>query len=373
MHDAHDEPGGGARRRFLQVAGLAAAGLSFTDRPLWAASRAAAPGDDCGCDAAAALPLYAVALHQGAYFALASSGRGLALHALEVDAAQRVTLGRVLDVSLPEGFLPSSLGVSGGRLLLTGGLPFVWDSFEVDDELDGAVKDTMEDFPPHVPLAGRRRIDVPGLRPALFALEAPYATSVALPELPRRVFGMLGGVAETDTGALAVLYEHSGVLSESFYASSVDVLVQRGRAWQVLNAGQELGESGPNLLAADGDGVIVGLRTSAETSFVIPQRAGASRVGAPAGAGRVLALLAGASGPAVLSAEAGGVVRGFTLDGGAWQARAELRLPDDEIVGALPVAGARGQSVLLGRRSAALVEESSVLWGRTAGGERHVV
>lgn len=372
MHDSFDEAGGGARRRFLQLAGLAAAGLSVTGRPLWAASRTAA-GDDCACGPTPALPLYAVALHQGAYCALASTGRGLALHALDVDASQRVTLGRPLDVAWPSGFLPSSLGVADGRLVLTGGLPFVWDSLEVDDELDGAVKDAMEDFPPHVPLQGRRRIDVTGLRPAWFEIDGSQAVPLALPELPRRVFGVLGGVTEMADGAVAVLHEHCGALRESWYASSVDVLVRRGRAWQVLGVGEGLGESGPNLLAPAGDDVLVGLRGQAETAFVLARGAQAARVDAAALSGRVLGLTSGTSGPALFAAQAGGAARGFALEDGAWRARAELRLPDDEIVGALPVAGARGQSVLLGRRSAALVEETSVLWGRGTGGERHVV
>ncbi len=372
MQDSFDETGGGARRRFLQLAGLAAAGLSVTGRPLWAASRGASAADDCACGTTPALPLYAVALHQGAYFALASTGRGLALHTLEVDASQRVTLGRALDVAVPGGFVPSSLGVADGRLVLTGGLPFVWDSLEVDDELDGAVKDAMEDFPPHVPLQGRRRIDVAGLRPAWFEIDGSQATPLALPELPRRVFGVLGGVTEMADGAVAVLHEHCGALRESWYASSVDVLVRRGRAWQVLGAGEGLGESGPNLLAPAGDDVIVGLRGQAETAFVLARGARSARVDAAALSGRVLGLTAGVSGPALLVAE-GGAARGFALEDGAWRARAELRLPDDEIVGALPVAGARGQSVLLGSRSAALVEETSVVWGRGMGGERHVV
>lgn len=372
MSDDRVEPGGGrARRRFLQTAGLAAAGFTLARRPAWAlgAAERGAAGDDCGCDAAPALPVYAAAYHQGAYFALASTGAGLGLFALEVDASLRVSLGARLEVELPDGFQAASLGVAGGRLLLTGGLPFTWSTWEADDEADAAVKDAMLDWPAHVPQAGRRVIEAPGLRPAAYALEFPYARPLALPELPRRVFGVLSGVAESADG-LALLYEHSGALSESWYASSVDVLVRRGRAWSVEAAGEGLGESGPNLLARDGASLLVGLRTFEGTSFVRP---GASRSASSAPEGRVLALVSGAAGVALLTAEAGGAARGWSSDGSAWRRRAELRLPDDEILAALQVSGAPGQALLLGRRSASLVEENAVLWGRTAGGERHVV
>lgn len=375
MHDEREGPHAGAtRRRFLQAAGLAAAGVSaLAVRPGWAATgrRPGAAPDDCGCELDAALPLYAVALYQGAYVGLAPAPRGMRLFSLDVDAGQRVALGSALDVDLPEGFVFGSLGVSRGRLILTGGLPFVFDSFEVDDEIDGAVKDAMEDFPPHVPLSGRRRIDVPGVRPAAYVLELPYARPLALPDLPRRVFGVATAVAETGAGALSLLVEHSGELTESWYASAVDVLTEQRGRFSVRAAGRDLGESGPNHLAADGADLVVALRTAAGTSFVWPGRAGAPRASAPSDS-RVLGVLSGASGAAFLTAERGGA-RWWSLSGGALQARAPLSLPNDEIVGALGVSGARGQSVLLGRKSTLIVEEASVLAGRSLGGERHVV
>lgn len=373
MHDEHDEPGRGASRRlFLQTAGLAAAGLTLIQRPAWAALRGQDAHDDCGCDAVAALPLLAAAWYQGAYVGLASTGRGLGLFALDVDAGQRVTLGAQLDVAVPEGFIFGSLGVSRGRLVLTGGLPFVWDSYDVDDEMDGAVKDAMEDFPPHVPTSGRRRIDVPGVRPAAYVLELPYARSLALPELPRRVFGVATSVAETRSGALSLLVEHSGELTESWYGAAVDVLAERRGGWTIHAAGRDLGESGPNYLAADGAGLVVALRSAGGTSFVWPERAGTPRVAVPADSGRVLGVVSGATGAAFVTAERG-VARWWSVSGGALAPRAPLSLAGDEIVGAVGVAGAPGQSVLLGRAAAVIVEEASVLAGRHAGGERHVV
>jgi hypothetical protein len=367
MHDDKHEPaGGGARRRFLQAAGLAAAGFTLA-RPAWA--RAAGPEDDgCGCDAAPALPVYAVAWHQGAYVALASTGTGLGLFSLQVDSSPRAGLGARLDAALPEGFLPASLGVGGGELLITGGLRFVWATLEADDEADPAALEAMHDWPAHVPQRGRRTIDVPGLRPAAFALEFPSARAVALPDLPRRVFGALGGVSEAADGSLALLYEHSGALPESAYASSVDVLVRRGRAWSTLPAGRDLGESGPNLVTADGAGFVVGLRTLDRTTLVRP---GQERpLDSPSG--RVLALISSRTGASLLVSDGAGA-RAFANDGATWRAGAEVRLPEDEIVGALPVAGAPGQTLLLGRRSASIADENSVLWGRASGGETHVV
>jgi hypothetical protein len=377
VHDERDGPNPGAtRRRFLQAAGLAAAGASaLAVRPAWAANRRPSAGgaaDGCGCDLDSALPLYAVALHQGAYLGLASTGRGLGLFSLDVDAGQRVSLGAALDLALPAGFIFGSLGVGGGRLVLTGGLPFVWDSYEVDDEIDGAVKDAMEDFPPHVPTAGRRRIDVPGVRPVAYALDLPYARPLALPELPRRVFGVATAVAQTGAGALALLVEHSGELTESWYASAVDLLTEQRGRWSVRAAGRDLGESGPNHLAADGADLVAALRTADGTSFVWPGRERTPRVAVPPGAGRVLGVVSGASGAGLLTAERGGA-RWWSLSGGALQSRAPLSLEADEIVGALAGSGATGQSVLLGRKSAMIVEEAAVLAGRHAGGEHHVV
>ncbi len=374
MHDErdrHERPA--SRRRFLQAAGALTAGLSMAARTGWAerlGGAAAEGGDACGCDAQPALPLYSVALHQGAYVALAARERGLGLFALDVDSSQRVSLGAPLEASWPEGFQPAALGVAGGRLLLGGGLPFVWDRWEVDDEADGAVVAAMDDWPAHVAKTGRRVIEAPGLRPAAFVLDLPYARPLALPELPRRLFGVIGGVTETRDAALVLLHEHSGERREGWYASAVDALVRRDGAWSIQAAGRELGESGPNRLAADGDRPVVALRTAGGVSLAWPGRA--RRIPAPDGAGRVLGLVSGVAGAGLLTG-GGREARWHALTGGAFKRSVPVSLDGDEIVGALDVAGAPGQGVLLGRGSARLVEEAAVLAGRAQGGEPHVV
>ena len=341
------------RRSFLQTtAGFTAASVAI------GLGRAEAQGDpvgDCDCSAQSAVPLFAAAFLDGRYFGLAAAPGGPWVFALGIDGGERVSLQAPLDVDLPKHFSASSLGVARSRLVLGGGVPFLWESYEVDDTLEEDLRAVLKHYPPDVPTSGTRLVEVIGVRPAAFTIEAPSAHPLPLPETPRRLFGTVGAVAETEIGALVVLIEHSGELTESWYAAAVDVLEERHGEWTVSASAADLGESGPNFLAVAGDDFVVGLNTVSGPSLL--GRAGVFAV--PSLAGRILGVAAGADGFRVLAADARGRVRSFPLDAaaGGGTASASIRLPGDEIVGAVPVAGTRGQNILLGRRSALLVKE----------------
>jgi hypothetical protein len=345
------------RRSFLQTtAGFTAASVAL------GFGRAEAQGDpvgDCDCSAQSAVPLFAAAFLNGRYLGLAASEKGPRLFALAIDGRQQVSLEAALEVDLPKDFSAASLGVAKGRLVLGGGVPFLWDSYEVDDELDDELRAVLKHYPPDIPTSGTRLVEVIGIQPAAFALDPPGAHVFPLPEMPRRLFGTVGAVAETDSGALVVLVEHSGELTESWYAAAVDVHEERHGEWAVQARAADLGESGPNYLAVVGDDFVVGLNTVSGPSLLARPGSPLAQSGVPSGAGRILGVVGGTDGFRTLATDARGRVKSWALDApfGGGKASAPIRLAGDEIVGAVPVAGTPGQNILLGRRSALLVKE----------------
>jgi hypothetical protein len=309
MRDEHDDERcpGPSRRRFLQeAAGLAAVGAASvvvgSAAPIFAGAAqlpepSSAPGD-CDCSDDSALPLLAAAVVNGEYAALASTSAGPRLFSLTVDAARTVSLGTALPFQAPAEFEAHSLGVARNRLVLSGGIPFLWRSYQVDDQAEP--------------------IHVFGVGPAAFFLDPGFAEPIALPDMSAQVFATVGGVAETGGGNLVVMIEHSGGEPESRYAAAVDVFEEASGGWSIRASARDLGESGPNHLVVDGDAVGVELNTSRGT-----QVAGS---GAPSSPGATNALSADILG-------------------------------DDQVVRLVPVAGAKGQVVVIGKRSARLVEE----------------
>lgn len=306
-----DEHGDGdypdrSRRRFLEgAAALAAAGAAAAvagpAAPIFAGTQQSpesslAPGD-CDCSTESALPLLAAAMVHGAYVGLASTDAGPGLFSLTVDG-QAVSLGAVLPAQVPAGLQPTSLGVARNRLALGGGLPFLWRSYVVDDRLEP--------------------IHVFGIRPAAFFVDSGVAEPIALPDMQVEAFATVGGIAETHIGNLVVMIEHSGGEPESRYAAAVDVFEEAGVGWSIRASARDLGESGPNHLVVDGDAVSVEVNTSRGTQFI------------------------GAGTPALPSA-----ARALSPD----------VLGDDEVVSIVPVAGVKRQAVVIGKRSARLVEE----------------
>ena len=308
MRDEHGDERypGRSRRRFLQeAAGLAAIGAATVvagpAAPIFAGAQQLpeppAPGD-CDCSADGALPLVAAAMVNGEYVALASTSAGPRLFSLTVDDARGVSLGPALSFQVPAEFEASSLGVARNRLVLSGGLPFVWRSYQAEDEVDP--------------------IDVFGVGPAAFFLSPGFVEPIALPDTSAEAFATVGEVAETSSGTLVVMIEHSGGEPESRYAAAVDVFEEVPGGWAIRASARDLGESGPNHLVVDGNAVGVELNTA----------------------------------------------RGIQMAGAAASARPSARnalpsdiLGDDQIVNLVPVAGAKGQSVAIGTRSARLVEE----------------
>ncbi len=375
-----------SRRRFLQNAtGLAAA----TAASLAGASAAPAliggtphsqpapgrvPAEDCDCGTESGLPLLAAAQIQGAYVGLANPGPGPRLFALDVGKDQRIVLGAPLAVNLPADFVHSSLSVARGRLVITGGLPFIADSYEVDDELSPDVRAAMDVVPEGLPTSGTRRIDVMGVRPAVFFVDPPSVDALELPELPKRTYAVATSAIETGRGGLMVLIEHSDTMTESYYASAVDVVEELSGQWSRWSIGRQLGESGPNHLAVDGDEVIVGLNTARGARLVSTRRSAPFTSEGPLVPGRILALLQGDNGLTILTRDRGAAQRwSLSSPNGPWADRGTFGLDGEEIVAAIAVAGTRGQSIVLGRRSARLVDQASAVAGRIEGGERHVL
>jgi len=306
--DRGDERSSGrSRRRFLQeAAGIAAVGAASVvvgpAGPVLAGAQQppeplTAPGD-CDCSADGALPLLAAAVVDGQYVGLASTNAGPRLFSLAVDGARGVALGQALSFQLPAAFEAGSLGVARNRLVLSGGIPFVWRTHQVEDEVDP--------------------IPELGVAPAAFFLGSGSAEPIALPDTSSEVFATVGEVADTSSGTLVVMIEHSGGEPESRYAAAVDVFEEVPGGWSVRASARDLGESGPNRLVVNGDAIGVELTTSSGTQLV--------------GAG---ALAAGRARPAV---------------------PAEI-LGDDQVVSTVRVAGSKGQSIVIGQRSARLVEE----------------
>ena len=291
-----------SRRRFLhRAAGLAAAGAaSVVARPaipLLAGTQEpqellVAPGD-CDCSADSALPLLAAAVVNGAYVGLVSTNTGPALHSLIVDGTS-VSMGAAMAAQVPPAFQPSILGVARNRLVLGGGFPFLWRSYTVEDRTAPIL-----DF---------------GVGPAAFFVDSGIAEPILLPDMSGEAFAIAGGVAETSTGTLVVMIEHSGGEPESRYAAAVDVLEEVPGGWSVRASARALGESGPNHLVVDGSAISVELRTSRGTGFI------------------------------------GDGISAFTA-----AARSPEVLGGDQVVSIVPVAGAPGQAIVIGTSSARLV------------------
>ena len=306
MDDRHDLPFPNAsRRRFLQAAAFAAAGAaSVVVGPGVPAVTGQEPPEplsdpgDCDCSDDGAVPLLAAAVVGGEYAALSATSEGPRLFSLAVNGDQTVTLGAPLSLATPQGFEPSALGVARGRFVVGGGLPFLWRSYQVDDQIDP--------------------IHVLGVAPAAFLANRALVEPIALPDMSGQVFATVGEVAETSQGTVVVMIEHAGGEPESWYANAVDVFEEVPGGWALRASARDLGESGPNRIVLDGDAIGVELTTSRGTEVI----------GAAA-------------------AQSATAARALPAD----------ILGDDELVSVVPVAGASGQLIAVGRRSARLVEE----------------
>lgn len=327
---------------------------------------------DCGCVNEAALPLTAVAALGGKYFGFAGTESGPAVFSLDIDSRRQVSLGSPLKLDLPEGFVFGSLGVARGGLIVSGGMPFVLETMEVDYELTEDVRAAMDNnIPDGIPTSGKQRVEIMGLQPSVFMVNRPYTESLLLPEIPKRSFAVATAVAETASSGMALLIEHSDGINESYYASAVDVVEENGSGWKVWNAGRNLGESGPNYLAAGGESLVAGMNTM-EGSYLVGSEQGPSATGFTSN--RILALISGYKGAAALMKDQSGrKVWSSVSSEGHLTAGSAAEMDDDEIVGAAAVAGVKGQVILLGRRSAVLVENIPAFVSRSIGGAYHVM
>jgi hypothetical protein len=303
-HD-HEHRRGRSRRRFLQqAAALAAAGAASAVAgpglliPAAQVPDASAASGDCDCSADSALPILSAATIGGAYVALSTTSEGPRLFSLTVDDVRGVRLGTMLSYDLPAAFEANALGVVRDQLVVSGGTSIALRSIQVDDRVEP--------------------IQMFGVQPAAFFVRPAFAEPIALPDLSGEVFATASDVAETSTGNLVILIEHSGGEPESRYANAVDVFEEAPGGWVLRASGRDLGESGPNRLVVDGDSVGAAVSTSRGSTFV---------------------------GVGALAARAMSALSSDVLGG-------------DAIVNVVPVAGAKGQFIVIGAQSARLVEEA---------------
>jgi hypothetical protein len=356
----------GSRRRFLWQGAMGLAGLGIGS--LATRSAAVVEGQDIGagdgprpgCCGDRALALYGAAFVHGQYLGFADGAGGLGLFRLVVDDTLRVSLGPRLAVDLPPGFEMAAIGVSSGRLVVAGGVPFVFESFEVDDETDESVSALLDPLPPDEPTTGTRMVEVEGLRAAAFLVDPPDAEPLALPPLPNRLAAAVQAIAETSTGALRLLVGHTDERQASRFTAAVDLLEGRPGGWTVRSVARELGESGPHYLAVQGESVVVALNTMSGARLVHPDRPIADQ--ALGDSERIVGLLPGADGPAAMVEGATGTASLWSQSTGSWGLRGPVNVPDP-VVEAIAVAGAPGQTILVGRQSTVLVYDASALAG----------
>jgi len=366
-----------SRRWFIQgaVAAVGAVGITFGQDKTRLASEKPVINDgfttaNCDCTNEAALPLMAAAKVGVEYFGLAGTESGPLLYSLAVAKDNSVSLGSPLKLNMPADFIFGSLGVARGGLIVTGGLPFVLDRMEVDYELTEDVRAAMDnDVPAGIPTSGRQTVEIMGVEPAVFTVNGSSLTRMPLPNMPRRSFAVATASAETG-GGVALLIEHSDGVNESSYASAIDLIQERGGRWSTMDFGKNLGESGPNFLAARGEELIAGINT-AESSFLI--NSGDSRRETIGGSGRILSLVEGdVNTTALLKEPSGRKVWSPINSEGQLTGGSPAVLENDDIVGVTAIAGSDGQAILLGRRRTQLIEHIS-LTSKAAGGDRYVM
>jgi hypothetical protein len=306
QHD-DEQSWGRSRRRFLRdAAALAAAGAAsavvgpglLTPTAQELPGTTPAPGD-CDCSADSALPIFSAAAIGGAYVALSTTTDGPRLFSLTLDAARGVSLGAMLSYGLPPEFEATTLGVVRGQLVMGGGTAVPWRSYVADDRVEP--------------------IQVFGVQPAAFLVQPAFAEAIAMPDFSREVFAAIGGVAETGSGTLVLLIEHSGGEPESRYANAIDVFEEVPGGWALRASARNLGESGPNHLVVNGASIGAEMTTSQGNAFI--------GTGEP-------------------------VARALTTLSSSSQL-----LAGDAVVNVVPVAGAKGQFIVIGAQSARLVEE----------------
>lgn len=376
-----DGPGIAVSRRWFLQGAVAAVGVTGfalgqgktkfpNDKPVIPDGLATA---DCECVSEAALPLMAAAKLGEAYFGFAGTEIGPRIFSLNVDSGRKVSLGSPVKLGLPEGFVFGSMGVARGGLVVTGGLPFVLETIEVDYELTEDVRAAMDNSVPEgIPTSGRDRVEIMGVRPAVFMVNRPYAEQLLLPEMPKRSFAIATAITDSGKGGMAVLIEHSDGVNESRYASAVDIIEETGGDWKTFAAGRDLGESGPNYLAADGQRLTAGVNT-AKGSFLIRPTEDSLRPAVTDSADRILSLVPGYAGVTALTKDDSGRKSWSSVtSAGQLNRGSEVKIGSDEIVGAAVVAGTKDEVVLLGRGSS-VIENIPALISRAKGGDRYVM
>lgn len=221
--------------------------------------------------------LISAATDQAGYVALATHGEGAALFRLQVGVTGAVSLGQPLGSPLPPTFVPASLTVAETGLFVSGWVPFTLERHSYTDSLDGIPAEERIFLPLDYVPRGVYEVEVMGLRPAVFRIDAGGAHSVGLPPLPGSPpIAAVTDIANPTADDLVLLVEHSSD-SEAVYAAAATVVQRIEGRWSVTALARDLGESGPNSLAAAQGRVVVGLTPSGESSTVYEKSMSASQ------------------------------------------------------------------------------------------------
>lgn len=211
------------------------------------------------------------------YIGLASNGDSAILVELRVAVSGSVSVGQSLNVGFPPAFVPAQVAAGEAGLFVSGWTPFTLERHTYTD--------TIEDIPAaeriYLPLdyvsRGVYQVETLGLRPAVFQVDANgVALAVDLPSIPGSP--PIAGVTHIVSPAaddLVLLVEHSPN-RESVYAAAVTVVQRIQGRWSVTPLAQDLGESGPNSLAAAGEQVVAGLTPWGQSSTIYQRRTSTS-------------------------------------------------------------------------------------------------
>ncbi len=190
-----------SRRRFLRSGAFGVAGVMVLPRlPVGStiAPPAASPSTtDC-------LPIWAAAVHNGSYYALANDGATRGVRQLQVSPDDSVELGDgvALDVSSDVELI--TVGSAGGRLLIGGGVWKQTDEVVVDNRPELYPESEREAIPEGIPL-DRRVHPVLSQLPALFDVTDGKLKEIALPLGEDVVFGTCQRVTVSRSGQVVAI------------------------------------------------------------------------------------------------------------------------------------------------------------------------
>jgi len=278
-----------------------------------------------------ALTIWAAARHGTRYLALTGSGDKPEIRELVMDSRGVLTLGPAVN-ALPDAFTALALLSTGGRLLVTGALPYQ--------------------------VAG-----VNSLRPSGYDVTGPRPVELSLASHVTTGFGVATAIASTGPRHLAVAIEGSADVEQQYNAvTQVATSLDAGQTWSVSTLATHLGEGFPSHLTAAGDRLFA-VTVDGQASRSGHERApgsGWQRLSAGPADGTLLAVHT-TRGRAfeLIDRSSDGVVRRFQREpaGTTWRSVGTVQI-GEPILAVVAVNGAPGELVAIGASHAQLVRHA---------------